>query len=145
MKKLFLYYSLTGNGDAVADCLKKKGYEILKVKTKKELPKKFFFRVLTGGFRAMINYKDEIEDLDINLDDYDEIIIGSPIWNGRTSCPINTVLDKYDFKGKNISFIFYSGSGESPKANKKVREMYGDAKIINMQEPGKNLRELEKI
>lgn len=32
MKKLFIYYSLTGNGDEVAKTLKEKGYEIRKVK-----------------------------------------------------------------------------------------------------------------
>ena len=30
MKKTFIYYSLTGNGDVIADNLKKKGYEIRK-------------------------------------------------------------------------------------------------------------------
>ena len=32
MKKLFIYYSLTGNGDIVADYLKDKGYSIKEVK-----------------------------------------------------------------------------------------------------------------
>ena len=135
MKKIFVYYSLTGDWDAVSEILKKKGYEVLKVETKKPLPKKFIFRIISGGFKARLNLKDEIKDLNVNFDDYDEIIIGSPIWNGRVSCPINTVLDKYDFKNRNISFIFYSGSGESPKVSKKVKEMYKDAKIINLKEP----------
>ena len=145
MKKIFVYYSLTGNGDAVSEILKKKGYEVLKVEPKKPLPKRFIFRIISGGFRARLNLKDEIKDLNVNFDDYDEIIIGSPIWNGRISCPINTVLDKYDFKNKNISFIFYSGSGESFKASKKVKEMYNDVKIINLKEPLKGVNELKKL
>ena len=31
MKKIFIYFSETGNGDVVADYLKDKGYEIRKV------------------------------------------------------------------------------------------------------------------
>lgn len=143
--KLFIYYSLTGNGDVVSECLKKKGYDIFKVETKKPLPKRFVFRIISGGFKARLNLKDEIKDLNINFDEYDEIIIGSPIWNGRLSCPINTVLDQYDFKDKNISFIFYSGSGESPKATKKVKKMYKDVKIINLKEPLKGINELKKL
>lgn len=35
MKKLFIYYSLTGNGDNVANYLKENGWEIRKVEPKK--------------------------------------------------------------------------------------------------------------
>ena len=31
MKKLFIYYSLSGNGDYVADYLKNKNYDIIKI------------------------------------------------------------------------------------------------------------------
>ena len=43
MKKKFIYYSLTGNGDIVSDYLKEKGYDIRKVIPKHKLPKNFFF------------------------------------------------------------------------------------------------------
>ena len=65
MKKLFIYYSLSGNGDIIADYLKDKNYEIRKIEAKKGLPNNMFLRILTGGFLAGINHKTPIKDFDI--------------------------------------------------------------------------------
>ena len=34
--------------------MEKKGYDIRRVELKKDMPKKFFFRIMTGGFLAGI-------------------------------------------------------------------------------------------
>ena len=143
MKKVFLYYSLSGNGDIVSKIFKDNDYNIIKVTTKEELPKPFFLRMLVGGFKASIGYKDKIND--ISLEEYDKIIIGSPIWNSRISSPINSVLDKYDLSNKKISFVFYSGSGTSKKATEVISKKYSNVKIINLKEPKKNKDELDKL
>ena len=145
MKKIFIYYSLTGNGDIVAEFLKNKNVDIRKVKAIDKMPKNFLLRILTGGFLAGINYKAKLVNFDNNINDYDEIIIGSPIWNGKLSCPINSVIDKLDFNNKNITFILYSGSGTSPKATEKIKELYPTAKIINIKEPKTNKQVLAEI
>ena len=94
---------------------------------------------------AGFNHKSKLKDFDSNIDEYDEVVIGSPIWNARLSCPINTVLNKLDLSNKKVSFIFYSGSGTSPEATKKVNELFKGVKIIDLQEPLKNEKELDKI
>ena len=144
MKKIFIYYSNTGNGDTVAEYLKDKA-DIRKVIPKKDLPKSFFFKIMTGGFYTIIDYKSKLVNFDSNIDEYDEVIIGSPIWNARLSSPINTVLDKLDLSNKKVTFIFCSGSGTSPEATKKVQSLFKNVKVIDLQEPSKNLKELDKI
>ena len=62
MKKLFVYYSLSSNGDVVSEEFKKKGYEIRKVITKKKYPNSMFFRILVGGYKASFNKKDKLLD-----------------------------------------------------------------------------------
>ena len=62
MKKIFIYYSLTGSGDLVADTLKSKGYDIRKVVSKHKYPKSFFWLMMVGGFRAGTNKKDKLID-----------------------------------------------------------------------------------
>ncbi len=138
MKKIFIYYSLSGNGDIIADYLNAKNIEIRKVKPVKELPKSMVFRILTGGFLAGINHEEKLINFDNNIKDYDEIIIGSPIWNGRLSCPINTVLKEIDLDNKKIIFILYSGSGKATKTEKKLKEKYKNVKIIVLKEPKSN-------
>ena len=145
MKKLFIYFSLTGNGDLVADCLKEKGFEIRKVEMKKRLPKSFFFCILTGGFLAGLGVKSKLKEYDRSIDGYDEIIVGSPIWNGRFSSPLNRLLKDIDFKGKNIKFLFTAGSGEGKHALKKANRLYPEAECIFLKEPKKHKEELGKI
>ena len=145
MKRIFIYYSLNGNGDIVADCLKEQKVTIRKVEPQKKLPNSFVGQIMKGGFLASINHKDKLIDFDNDISKYDEIIIGSPIWNSRLSTPINTVLDELDLHDKKVTFIFYSGSGTSPKATEKINKLYPDATIINLQEPKNNEQELSKV
>ena len=142
MKKLFIYYSLSGNGDVVATYLKTKNIDVRKVIIKDKMPKSYIGQILKGGFLAGINYKMELDNFDNNTDNYDEIIIGSPIWNGRLACPINTVLDNIDLN-KRISFVLYSGSGEAPKAEKMIKERYGNVNIIVLKDPKKNIDDMK--
>lgn len=50
----------------------------------------------------------------LNMDNYDTIFIGYPIWWGDVPMIINTFLEKYDFSGKTIiPFNTHEGSGNS--------------------------------
>ena len=145
MNKLFIYYSLTNNGDKVADYYKDKGYDIRKIEVKKKLPKIFFFRIMTGGFKALINYKEKLINFDNNIDNYNEIIIGSPIWFDRLSTPVRTALNKLNLENKTIHFVLYSGSGTGKKAEEFINKNYSSAKITILKEPNKYNDELKKI
>lgn len=145
MKRIFIYYSLSGNGDIVAETLKNQGIDIRKVIVKDELPKKRFFQIMTGGFLAFLNHKSELVEFNEDVSSYDEVIIGSPVWNGRLSCPINTVLDKIDLTNKKIKFILCSGSGTALKLEKKLLEKYNNIEIINLKEPKRYKEEINKL
>lgn len=146
MKKLFIYYSLSGNGDLVASKLENKGYESRRVIEKKKMPKVFFFRILAGGFRAGMNQVGKLIDYDADVSEYDEIVVGSPIWNGRTTPAINAVLKLTDFKNKKLTFLFYSGSGDYPKkAAEKIQKLYQGASILILKEPKSHPDELDKL
>ena len=138
MSKLLIYYTLSGNGDAVAEKLKEKGFDVRKVEPLKTPPKKFFFQILQCGFNAGRKYCEPLKAFDADVSAYDAVVIGSPVWNGRLSCPINTVLKETDLKGKKVAFILYSGSGEAKKAEEQIRAVVPDAEIIHLKEPKNN-------
>ena len=49
-----------------------------------------------------------------NLEDYDVLMIGYPIWHGATPRPVLTFLESYDLSGKRlIPFNTHEGSGQS--------------------------------
>ena len=144
MKKLFIYYSHTGNGELVRKHYEELGYDIRKVEPKRNLPKSFFMQMMVGGMLAGFKHKAKLKDFNYDIKDYDEIVIGSPIWNGNFCCPINTVLKKINFENKKLTFVLYSGSGTGAKAVKRINKNY-KANIIELQEPKKYKDNLNKL
>ena len=145
MKKLLIYYSHTGSIELVSKEFESKGYELRRVIEKKKMPKSFFFTILAGGFRASMNAKGKLIDYDNDVSSYDEIVIASPIWNGRLTPAINSVLAQTDLKDKKVSFVLSSGGGEAPKAIKKRNKLFPNIKIVVLKEPKKYKEELEKL
>jgi flavodoxin len=145
MKKLFIYYSYTGNGDIVAEHLKSLRYEIRKVEANYKLSKNLFLSMMKGGFVGFRGKKPKLNNYDNNIDDYEEVIIGSPIWNGRLAPVCNSILNETNLSNKHVSFILYSGSGEAKVAIKKLSKLFKNAKVIVLNEPKKYTNEVEKV
>ena len=144
MNRVFLYYSHSGNGDAVAETMKGFGYDIRKVEAQRELPKSLVFSILSGGFLAGIGWKTKLKEFNPDLSGYTEIVIGSPVWNGRLASPINTVLSEVDLNDKKTSFILYSGSGSAAKTVSKLIERYS-CEVVELKEPKTHPEEMEKL
>lgn len=60
-------------------------------------------------------YRPEIFDTPLNIEDYDEILLGFPIWWYVAPTIINTFLEKYNFTNKKI--IVFATSGGSGFGN----------------------------
>lgn len=58
------------------------------------------------------SYRPEISDQVDNMDSYDTIYLGYPIWWGVAPTIVNTFLEKYDLDGKSIITFATSGSSE---------------------------------
>lgn len=144
MKKIFIYYSHTGNGDIVKEEYEKMEYDIKKIIPKRNLPKSFFLSVFFGGMLAGMNHKSKLKDFNVNIKEYDEIVIGSPIWNGNLACPMNKALSLLNLDDKKLTFVLYSGSGTAKRAIKRINKKY-NAKIICIQEPKKYRENLKKL
>ena len=145
MRTLFIYFSYTGNGNAVAAYLAEKGADVRKVQAKKPLPRSFFFGMMTGGFLAGIGHKSKLVDFDPSVEGYDRVVIGSPIWNGRLSCPINAALASLSLGETPVSFVLYAGGGEAPKAIKRLAKEYPNAGVVILKEPKKYQDEFSKL
>ncbi len=142
---LFIYYSLSGNGDAVANYFTQNSISTRKIIPVKSLPKNFALRIMTGGFLASIGYRDKLVNFDNDITKYDEIIIGSPIWNDRLSTPVNSALSCLNLSNKKLTFILYSGRGYAKNATEKINKLYPQAKIINLKEPKKYPKDMLNI
>ena len=143
--KYFVYFSASGNGDFIANFLKEKGYEIVKVETLKPFGKVNFFRILKYGFRAGAQKKENIKELDLELKEDDEVVIGSPIWNDRLSTPINTVLDKIEFNKETTKFIVYPAGDKAVKVVGQLEKLGFKNQPIIYQYPLKNQDKIEEV
>ena len=144
-KKLVAYFSASGITRNVAEMIASAAeadlYEIMP----KQPYSKADLNWMDKKSRSSVEMSDkkirpEITDTDAGIDQYDEIILGFPIWWYVAPTIINTFLEKYDFSGKNI--VLFATSGGSGFGNT-VKELTPSAPASNIVE-GKILNNVSK-
>ena len=108
--KLICYYSYTGNTRALAYKIKEKyDYDICEIKPVIPYSDDYDKVVNDAQEEVNMNYQPEIQDLGVNIYDYDTIILMTPVWWYTVASPVNTFLHKYDLKGKTIIPVATNG------------------------------------
>ena len=123
MAKYFIYFSFTGNGDYIAELMHEKGYEPVKLELVKKPNKIGFWQILKYGGHAGFHKKEKLAHVDFSLEDGDEIVFGSPIWNDRLSTPITTFMDRYNFNKETTKFVLYPAGSNSKNAIQRLQKM----------------------
>ena len=67
---------------------------------------------------------------ELNLSEYDSILLGFPIWWYVAPTIINTVLESYDFSGKKITLFATSGGSGFGNTVQELRNSAPDAHIV---------------
>ena len=75
-------------------------------------------------------FRPEIFDTDVQVDKYDEIILGFPIWWYVAPTIINTFLESYDFSGKKIVVFATSGGSGFGNTVSELKISAPDAVIV---------------
>ena len=113
MKTLIVYYSYEGNCEAISKTIQEEtGADLLCIEPQKEKKTKSLFRFVWGGMQVYMTKKPELKPYKINLNEYDTIFIGSPVWFGTYAPPINTFLSENKIKNKNIGIFICSGNNK---------------------------------
>ena len=124
-KILIVYYSLTGNAD------------ILPLKPIKELKAESGMRYFWGGFQTYMKIKPKLENYTFNPEEYDLLILGTPVWAWRYSPPIESFITTHDLSDKKVAlWMCYAGDGK--KAMGRFKKLLEKANIIadtGFQEP----------
>ncbi|MBR3511291.1 MAG: NAD(P)H-dependent oxidoreductase [Alphaproteobacteria bacterium] len=134
-KNLTVYFSVSGNTERLANAIHENaGGDIIRIEPLNPYPvddyhNKSFTDLAqqekTDGTRP------EIKDIDINLDEYDTIFIGYPIWWGSMPMAVYTFFDKYDLSGKTIApFNTHEGSGAGD-SHGEIMRLEPDATIVD--------------
>ena len=102
---LVIYFSRMGYTKKIAyEEANKLKYNIYEVKTKENISGILGF--WWAGRYGMHKWRMQIKDIDINLKNYSNIIIVSPIWVFSISAPIRDLCYKYKNDFNSVSYIF---------------------------------------
>ena len=127
-KTAIVFYSMNGNTAMVAKKLAERmDADLIEIKPEQSYPDKGFKKFLWGGKSAVMAETPKLIPYTFNADEYDQIIIGFPVWAGNVTPPIRSFVkeNKEHLKYKYISaFACQSGSG-GDKAFKKLLECLG--------------------
>lgn len=145
-KKLVAYFSASGTTKKTAELLAEAAGANLYEITPKVAYTKADLNWMDKKSRSSVEMNDkkfrpEIEDKDANIAEYDEIILGFPIWWYVAPTIVNTFLEKFDFSGKKV--VLFATSGGSGFGNT-VKELQPSAPNTEIVE-GKILNSKSEI
>jgi flavodoxin len=145
MKSLVVYYTRTGNAKFIAETIASNiGAEMEEIVDLKKRSGPIGF--LTGGKDATQGKETEIGKIKYLPQDYDLIVIGTPVWSSSPTPAIRTYINHNDFAGKKVA-IFLTASKENNKALEKTKSLLSKSNIIGelmLEQPLKNKEETQK-
>ncbi len=109
-KTLVIYYSLTGRTKDIALQIQKfTNANIYEIKTKEEIKQGPSLYITSKKQISSKNYPEIINDFP-NIEEYDTIFVGSPIWWYTATPAVLEFLKQFDFKNKNVVPFSTQGS-----------------------------------
>lgn len=128
-KKLVVFFSYTGNTKKIAESIQKKlNCDILEIKPVKPYSTDYKTVVDEEQNNESSKKKPEIQSIDKDLSQYDEIIVGSPIWWYTIAPVIRTFLSENDLKGKIIK-PFATNAGWLGRTFQEIEKLCPDSKV----------------
>lgn len=111
MNTLILYYSYGGNTKRIAEMIQKRiGGDLAEIETARPYSGDYNSVVDQGQQEVNRGYMPEIKPLKVNVQAYDRIVLGSPVWWYTFAPAMKTFLHTYDLSGKTV-FPFATNGG----------------------------------
>ena len=136
-KTLIIYYSFEGStkliAETIANELKTQNVgakvDLLELKAVDQPKSKGFSKYFWGGRMAMMKKIPQLEEFDTNINDYDFLIIGTPVWAWTFTPPLRTFFNNFKFNGKNIALFICHDGGPGKTIEKIKAELQGNEVI----------------
>ena len=135
-KTLVAFFSASGTTKKIAEMIAEAANADLHEIAPKVLYTKDDLNWMNKKSRSSIEMSDksirpEIADSNLDMESYDEIILGFPIWWYVAPTIINTFLESYNLKGKTIIPFATSGGSGMGKTNEKLAPSCTGAKLLH--------------
>ena len=136
-KMLVLYYSQTGNTQAVAELIATNlGADIEAVVPVVPYDGDYAATIERARTELFGKAFPEIQPVAADLTKYDVVFIGYPVWFGTYAPPVETLLNSIDLAGKKVVPFCTFGSGGLDSSSKAIAEKLTDSEVL----PGYGVR-----
>ena len=139
MKTLIVYYSLEGNTQWAAESIAAKlGADTLRLIPKAAYPDKGFKKFLFGGKSAVMKETPELEPYEVDLAQYERVILATPVWAGTMAPPLRTFIQKEDLCGKRFALVASSMGGSPGRTFEHMKALLGvteDVPTLSLRDP----------
>jgi flavodoxin len=132
MKKLVIYYSqANGNTKRIAEMIASKtGADITAIDTVTPYTGSYDHIVNQGQEEVNRGFQPEIKAIEVNLDAYEEVIVGTPTWWYTMAPAVLTFLSNTDFTGKKVA-VYQTHGGWPGHTLKDMKVLCKGADIIS--------------
>ena len=139
MKTLIVYYSLEGNTRWAAERIAEKlDADTLRLVPKAAYPDKGFKKFLFGGKSAVMKETPELEAYEVDMAQYERVILATPVWAGTMAPPLRTFIQKEDLTGKQLALVASSMGGSPGRTFENIKALLGvtgDVPTLSLRDP----------
>ena len=129
-KILIAYFSHSGNTEKVAQEIHEiVGGDIVKIETVNPYPSDYHECTEVAKAEKENNARPKLSTVVNNMEDYDTIFIGYPIWWHTAPMAIGTFLESYDLSGKTIVPFCISGGSDIAESMPMINELCQNATV----------------
>lgn len=122
-KILVAYFSCTSQTKEIAEKVAAKvGGTLFEIRTVNDYPESYAGKIAVGGKERLTRSRPEILNTVADMDVYDTVMIGFPVWFSTCPMAILSFLEEYDMTGKTIYPFYTSGGGSGSRAIRDIEK-----------------------
>lgn len=131
MKTAVVYYSLNGTTKRIAQQIAAAlNADLIELRTKRAYPRAHALQMVVCGASASFKRRPKLSELPVAFSNYDNIVLGAPVWAGTIASPMSAFLHTTDLAGKNVALFALSGGGDVKKAMQSIKEALRTSRIV---------------
>jgi flavodoxin len=112
---LVVYYSLSGNTKDVAEIIAAE-FDAFLEPIQDSVKRSGFLGYMRSGFEGLTGKRSVIKKPEKHPEQFDLVIVGSPVWAGNMSSPVRSYLSNHPIKSSKFAAFCTSGGPQNKKA-----------------------------
>lgn len=132
MRVAVVYFSLEGNTKYVAEKIAKElNADMIQLIPVKEYPTGKVSKFFWGGKSTTFKETPKLESYQFDPDNYELVILGTPIWAGTFVPPLRTFLKKTKLTGKKVAMFANCSGGSAEKCFMQLENELSDCTVLS--------------